>query len=324
MLNVIPDAQRRTAVEIADQLDLTAGDRAAKQSAFWIMLSLSGVIAVCGVATDSTATVIGAMIVAPLSTPILGLGFGIVVGRPRLVRNSAVTVVLGVLIVIALGAVVAQILPNPSGVLDNSQVVGRTSPAVADLLAALATGLVGAIAIARRDVADVLPGVAIAISLVPPLGVVGVCLGSQAYSLAAGALVLFLSNVIAMVVTGVAVFSVAGYRPAAVPGTGHWRRIRLVLAAALVAIAIPMVVNSLNTLWSRQIADATTAWLHDHGTPAQVTDVSVNGETATVQVRGAHALPPVDELQRTVDEIVPWAPRVVVEYTLGGREEGRR
>ncbi|GAA4742225.1 TIGR00341 family protein [Gordonia alkaliphila] len=323
MATLIPVSQRRDVADISDRLDLAAGDRQAKTSAFWTMLTLSGVIAVCGIATDSTATVIGAMIVAPLSTPILGLGLGIVTGRLALVRGSAVTILGGVAVVVVMGVLIAQILPNPAGVLSNSQVLGRTSPAIADLLAALATGLVGAIAITRRDVADVLPGVAIAISLVPPLGVVGVCLGSGAYSLAVGALVLFASNVLAMVVTGVLVFSLAGYRSAGEGRAGVWRgrRIQLVFACALLVIAVPMTINSLNTLWSRQIADAADSWLQAHGVSGQVTGVTLTANSATVRLTGPEQLPPVDELQRSVDALVPWEPRLVVDYTVGGRKE---
>ena len=110
-----------------------------------------------------------------------------------------------IVLVVLLGVVFAQVLANPASVLSNSQVLGRTSPTLMDLTAALATGLVGAVAITRRDVGDVLPGVAIAISLVPPLAVVGVCLGSGAGALAAGAFILFASNVIAMIITATVV-----------------------------------------------------------------------------------------------------------------------
>lgn len=324
MAMLVPLSQRRDVRDVAVRLDLQEGDREAKKSAFWIMLLLSGVIAVCGIATDSTATVIGAMIVAPLSTPILGFGLGIVIGRLELVRRSAVLILGGVVAVIVVGVVIAQMLPNPDGVLSNSQVLGRTSPAVADLIAALATGLVGAVAITRRDVADVLPGVAIAISLVPPLAVVGVCLGSGAYSLAVGALILFVSNVVAMVVTAVLVFRLAGYR-ADEDATRRWpgRRAQLVLACALAVIAIPMTINSLNTLWSRQIADATTAWLRTNEVPAQVVGVTLTVNAVTVRLTGSEHLPPVDELQERVFALVPWEPRLIVDYTVGGRREAR-
>ncbi|MFD6860493.1 TIGR00341 family protein [Rhodococcus sp. NPDC060090] len=315
---LVPDSQRRTLDELVDRLDLSTGESASKRSAFWIMLTLSAVIAASGVAGDSTATVIGAMIVAPLSVPILGVGLGIATGRGKLIVRSLLLVLVGIVLVVAIGFVVSQLLPNPTNVLTNSQVVGRTSPKLMDLTAALATGLVGVIAMTRRDVGDVLPGVAIAISLVPPLVVVGVCFGSGAPGLALGAFVLFASNMVAMIVTATVVLVVVGYAREAGAGEARRGRAYAVLATALIIVAIPMVVNSLSSLWAGQIADATAIWLGDESS-SQVTDVSLQQNTATIHVLTPDGLPPVDELQKAVDDLVPWHPEVVVVHTVGGR-----
>ncbi|MFF0814132.1 TIGR00341 family protein [Rhodococcus sp. NPDC003318] len=316
---LIPDDQRRTLDELDDRLDLETGDRGAKRSAFWVMLTLSAVIAVAGVAGDSTATVIGAMIVAPLSTPILGIGLGITTARGRLVRSSLLYVAAGVVLVVVIGAVVAQLLPNPTDVLSNSQVTGRTSPTLMDLLAAIATGFAGAIAVARRDVGDVLPGVAIAISLVPPLGVVGVCLGSGAPALAAGAFVLFASNVVALVITAMVVLFAAGYgREAAAEQGGSRARAYVLLTLAACVVTIPMVLNSLSSVWAQHIADAAQDWLAD-SPGAQVTGVTWQGRTATIAVLGPAALPPIEELEQAVDDLLPWDPTLHVVHTVGER-----
>lgn len=76
--SILPASQRRDLGDLAEKLDLGAGDRQAKSSAFWTMLTLSAIIAVAGLLADSTATVIGAMIIAPLSVPIMGMAVGIV------------------------------------------------------------------------------------------------------------------------------------------------------------------------------------------------------------------------------------------------------
>lgn len=313
---LIPDNQRRTTEELDERLDLATGDARAKQSAFWVMLLLSSVIAAAGITSDSTATVIGAMIVAPLSTPILGVGLGIVTGRGGLIVRSLLYVLAGIVLVVAVGFLLAQLLPNPTNVLSNSQVLGRTSPTLMDLLAALATGLVGAVAVTRRDVGDVLPGVAIAISLVPPLAVTGVCLGSSAPNLALGAFVLFASNVVAMIITAAVVFIIAKYHAA----TGDHRRQRarayVLLAAALIVVAVPMVVNSLSSLWARQVYTATEEWLA--GTPgAEVSGVSWRGNKVTITVLGPPALPPVDDLQASVSDLVPWSPDIELVHDFG-------
>jgi len=81
---------RRTLPELQDELFLDIGDVSRKLSKFWILLMLAATIATSGILTDSTATVIGAMIVAPLGTPIMGMALAVVIGEaPRLIRSAA-------------------------------------------------------------------------------------------------------------------------------------------------------------------------------------------------------------------------------------------
>ncbi|MGW8593540.1 TIGR00341 family protein [Dietzia sp. NPDC055877] len=282
-LKLVPESQRRTLDELVDRLDLSAGETTAKRSAFWIMLTLSAVIAASGVAGDSTATVIGAMIVAPLSVPILGIGLGVATGRGELIVRSLFVVIAGIALVLMIGFLISQFLPNPTNVLSNSQVSGRTSPKLMDLTAALATGFVGVIAMIRRDVGDVLPGVAIAISLVPPLVVAGVCLGAGAPGLAFGAIVLFASNMVAMIVTATVILIVVGYAREAGSGEARRGRAYVILGVALLVVALPMVVNSMSSVWSVRIADAAEDWLGP-ADGSEVTDVSLQQKTATVHV----------------------------------------
>ena len=101
---VLPERQRRTLEELTDDLDLRSGDRSSKQSAFWSMLVLSAIIATAGVLADSTATVIGAMIIAPLSTPIMGIALGMV-KRERL--RAGRFVLAGALVVVVIGVGIA-------------------------------------------------------------------------------------------------------------------------------------------------------------------------------------------------------------------------
>ena len=141
-----------------------------------MLLAQAAIIATAGVLSDSTTTVIGAMIVAPLMTPIVGTALALVLARKGAMIRSLAYVVGGALLVIAVGFAFGSI--DPVGLVSeaNTQVIGRTNPWLIDLLAALATGTVDAFALVRADVSDTLPGVAIAISLVPPLAVVGLLL----------------------------------------------------------------------------------------------------------------------------------------------------
>jgi uncharacterized hydrophobic protein (TIGR00271 family) len=159
---------RRTLPELQDGLLLYLGDVRSKLSRFWILLVLAAIIATAGVLANSTATVIGAMIVAPLGTPIMGVSLAAVIGDARRLWRSADLVLTGTATVVLVGAFLARVLPELQPLTSNGQVTGRTSPSVIDLIAAVATGFAGSYGLARKDVPDVMPGVAIAISLVPP------------------------------------------------------------------------------------------------------------------------------------------------------------
>lgn len=319
---LIPPTQRQTAAEVTEALDLGSGDRAGKRSGFLIMLTLAAIIAIAGVLTDSTATVIGAMIIAPLGTPILAIGLGIVTGHLSLVVRSILWVLLGLCIVVALGLVFSVFVSTPESLQTNSQVTGRTSPSFMDLVAALATGFAGGFAMCRRDLSAILPGVAIAISLVPPLGVVGVCAGQGLWADALGALWLFLSNVVALVIAGSIVFTLAGYArdPGSSPAADR-RRAYLVVTALTVVVALPLVANSVVSMalarWSVVIQQAATSWLAETE-GARVYGVEWSGVTATVDVTTEDgATPAVEDLREALASAVPSFLRVVVDVGQG-------
>lgn len=182
--------------------------RSQKLSRFWLLLVLASIIAAAGVVADSTATVIGAMIVAPMLLPIQGTMLSAVVGDRINLRRSLTLVIAGAVAAVAIAYVVGLLDPNPVSAATNSEVAGRVSPGLIDLLAALGTGVVGSIALVRKDISDTLPGVAIAISLVPPLSVVGLTLESGLVGQALGALLLFVTNVAAILATGVVVMAI--------------------------------------------------------------------------------------------------------------------
>jgi uncharacterized hydrophobic protein (TIGR00271 family) len=139
---------------------------------FDVLLVLATIIATMGIVGDSTATVIGAMIIAPLMTPIMATA-ALVTGRLGRAGRSLLLVAVGVIGLSWLfGLVYTGVLSFDS----NSQILGRVSPRLIDLIAALASGAAGAFCMAREDISDSLPGVAISISLVPPLCVVGLSL----------------------------------------------------------------------------------------------------------------------------------------------------
>jgi len=194
---------------------------------------------------------------------------------------------------------VAQLL-NPREI---QQIMNRTAPHLLDLMAALATGVAGAFALSRRDVSDTLPGVAIAVSLVPPLANVGILLAFREATLATGSLLLFLTNYVAILITGALVFVLMGFRRAALaPFDPRARRRALVLATAvLLLISIPLAITSHRLITASRVTLGTTAlareWLRDSGYRLLSVDAETADGSVKVLVAGNGDLPPLNRLE---------------------------
>lgn len=281
-------------------------NRATRLSRFWTLLILAAVIASAGVVADSTATVIGAMIVAPLMVPILGTVLSIVTtDRVNLVR-SVVLVVGGAIASIAVGWLVGLVDPIDVVAANNSQVAGRVSPRLIDLLAALATGVVGAFAQCREDVSDTLPGVAIAISLVPPLTVVGLTLEAGAFDQSVGALLLFSTNVAAILLSGCVVMSLYGVFGHALAGeTRAFSRRAAVSAVVFLAIivAIPLTISTISATSDRleegRVHAVADAWADPFNwSVLSLSRDAENQELIVLTMIGPPPIPDVGELRR--------------------------
>ena len=279
-------------------------------SRFWILITLSSIIAAAGVVADSAATVIGAMIVAPLMTPVLGTVLSVVLAdRANLIR-SLLLVVGGALAAIAIGWLVGLIVVNDVVAETNSQVAGRVTPRLIDLLAALATGAVGSVALVRRDISDTLPGVAIAISLVPPLSVVGLTFEAGEPGQSLGALLLFLTNVAAILGSGTVVMAIYGAHrlitPTASPElrTVNRRNAVLAIAAMIVAVGVPLTATSVTiardtsrearTLEAARSFGETVGWTTE--------DATTRNGTVVVHMEGPLTLPETDRLREELAE----------------------
>jgi uncharacterized hydrophobic protein (TIGR00271 family) len=313
---------------LTGKLLLTEGsNRRVKLSAFWVLIILATVIACAGVIGDSTATVIGAMIVAPLMTPILGTALSVVLARRRLIVTNLLMVLAGAAVVVGIAYLMGTTTHLDIIASTNTQVAGRVSPRLIDLIGALATGGVGAFAMVRADVSDTLPGVAIAISLVPPLAVVGLTLESGAPGQAAGALLLFGTNVCAIIATGTLVFLSYGVRSAAMEANvlvGPMRNWSLVaVLAALAILAVPLAWGS--SVVVRQealVARATPTaqeWAESQGW--QIGDIAVREGALRIVALGPAPEADPSTLRRALDEAGLADVDVRVTLVIGGSKD---
>ena len=175
---------------------------------FHFMLGLSTIIATLGLLSNSAAVIIGAMIVAPLMGPIVGMAYSTAMGNRRLLRRSSFTVVKGIFLTIGVAWLVASIIGLDTV---DTEIMSRVKPTLIDFGIAMAAGAAGAFANTRRSISTAMPGVAIAVALVPPLSVVGIGLAQGEMDIAFGALLLFLTNLICIIFFGSLVFLFQSY-----------------------------------------------------------------------------------------------------------------
>ncbi len=175
---------------------------------FYFLLGMSGVIATLGLLANSVAIIIGAMIIAPLIGPITGIAYSTTVANRRLLRRSFLTLFTGVIFTVFISFLTVLLVGLKT---ITPEILSRTNPTLLDLVIALAAGAAGAFANTRRRIADALPGVAIAVALVPPLSVVGIGFALGEKSLATGALLLFLTNLTGIIFSGVIILLLQSY-----------------------------------------------------------------------------------------------------------------
>jgi len=220
---------------------------------FHFMLGCSAVLATLGLLANSAAVIIGAMIVAPLMSPIISMSFGIMAGRMALAMRSLLTVFTGTLLTIGLAFVFTELIGwNIAG----SEIVARMRPSLLDLGVALAAGAAAAFAFTRPSVSSALAGIAIAVALVPPLCTVGIALALQhevsvevglaqeSFS-ARGPFLLFMTNIIGIVLAGGLVFYWQYFRRRLFPS------LSLVVLFGCLTIVVPPLGFSMDNLLIR-------------------------------------------------------------------------
>ena len=165
-----------------------------------LILMCSIFIASIGLNMNSTAVVIGAMLISPLMTPIAGLGFGLAIFDTRLIEQSLKVLFTQVLVSLLVSALYFWISPLSYA---SSQLIARTSPTIWDVLIAIAGGIAGVIGSRKKEANNIVPGVAIATALMPPICTAGYGLASGNVRFLFGALYLFLINCVFIMLTNI-------------------------------------------------------------------------------------------------------------------------
>lgn len=205
-----------------------------------VLMVVASALAALGLLANSAAVIIGAMLVAPLMSPLNAFAIALSTARLDIMRRASLSVLLGVTIASLVGIVLGLLVPMQA---PTSEMLARVNPTLLDAFVALASGVVGSYATARKDIPAALAGVAIAAALVPPICTFGLQLAFGNPLLAAGAMLLFVTNIVFIVVIATLVFIWLGLHPLNVDR----RSLRAYLPiVAFVLLSLPAVVALLN------------------------------------------------------------------------------
>ena len=207
---------------------------------FATLMALSVSLASLGLVADSPAVIIGAMVVAPLMGPVLGVSAAVVMGWPKRGFIQAIVVAIAAAGAIAMAALIS--IPLGTFEAPPGELLARTEPNIRDLGVAMVAGTVGAYTIVRREAAEAMAGAAIAVALVPPLATVGISIEIGRLDMAVGALLLVLANVVGVMLAGAITFMFVGFVPGMtlVNGAGQIMRGLRWVALAVVLMVFPL------------------------------------------------------------------------------------
>lgn len=219
--------------DVYQEVEITPG--------YFLMLSLANLIALTGLIVNSAPVIIGAMLISPLMGPILSTGFAFATGNRTIWRRALRKVSISVALTLAVAAAASYLSPLQEL---TSEIAARTRPNLFDLLIAIFAGLAGAIAICtKKNYITIVPGVAIATAVIPPLSVAGFGLGTGSFMVMAGGFFLFFTNFVAIIISTCGVLYFFGFSPAADSGldSSSVRKRMAFLAAVLCVISVPLV-----------------------------------------------------------------------------------
>jgi uncharacterized hydrophobic protein (TIGR00271 family) len=243
-------------------------DNAQLKSTYVVLMVLSTMLATFGLFANSSPVIIGAMILAPLMSPIISLSMAALRQEKNLALQSGITIAVGLFFSFAVAVIITWLTPIK---IPNAEITARIRPNLLDLGIAVISGVAGAYAHAREEIAKTLAGVAIAVALVPPLAVAAIGFGWFNWEVYSGATLLLLTNLVGMVLAGALTFLVLGFGPVKRAKKG------LVFTAILVSLlSVPLGFGFYKMVKEHQIVRVIDGWEKDAITVKDVRVISNN------------------------------------------------
>lgn len=201
----------------------------------WVLI-FAIFIASIGLNVNSTAVIIGAMLISPLMGPIIGVGYGAGTYDSSLIRQSLKNLAIAIFISLLTSTLYFMISPLTNA---QSELLARTTPTLWDVLIALFGGLAGIIGVTRREKSNVIPGVAIATALMPPLCTAGYEIANGSWILAAGALYLFTINSVFIALSSMFIIRYLHVKPKSFVDSQTTRRVKRYTFIIALLTALP-------------------------------------------------------------------------------------
>ncbi|SIN65705.1 TIGR00341 family protein [Algoriphagus halophilus] len=276
---------------------------------YLVLMVLSTMIATFGLFGNSSPVVIGAMILAPLMAPIISLSMGMLRQDGLLIKNSLVTIFWGVLLGLLFSMIITWMTPLQ---ILNDQILARIRPNLLDLGVAVASGMAGAYAYSKEEIAKTLAGVAISVALVPPLAVAGIGLGWADWNVFFGAMLLLGTNLAGIVVAAALTFLTLGFSPFRLAKKGLV--ISLILLAA---IATPLALSFTKMVNENRIIQELSGQEIPHGLLRNVKVINMQPLRLSVTILSDRELKDADftEIREEIEDKIGTS--IELELTLG-------
>jgi uncharacterized hydrophobic protein (TIGR00271 family) len=233
-----------------EELERDADESSFTSLDYLVLITIAAILAAFGLVLNSNAVIIGAMLVAPLMTPLIAFATGLVIGKISIMRQAAGTLLQGIFAALLVAFIVGWISSTD---IVTPEMAGRGNVTFLDMGVALASGFIGAYAKARANIASSLAGVAIAAALMPPLVTIGLAISFGEWALAEGAALLFLTNIVSITLAAYVTFYWLGLRPGKGDDPTARRFASYSLVTALVVILVVLNLRSFDTVAAGRI-----------------------------------------------------------------------
>lgn len=172
---------------------------------FFLLIILSVLMSTFGMLINSSAVIIGSMLIAPILSPILSLSLGVVLADPKLISRSFYTVIKSMLFGIVSAAVVTAFFLSDFQITE--ELAARTEPSLIYAFIAVISGLAASFALVKPQLSETLPGIAISVALIPPLAATGVGVARFDWTMISNSFLLFIINTVGIIFASMIVFS---------------------------------------------------------------------------------------------------------------------